>query len=879
MFVVRKIVEGIDENKEGEVGIGELLKEGIDNSLEKFDIKKIISKEFKNGIAELKMELRNKGYTINAKLYDRLNNFDGSTKSLEDFFAFVDNEQNIETETRRAIKDYFKNKVLTKVKSNLEGTVPESILALLDNFVETGEITAEQVKNVALSELSKKADEFVEDIQASAIEKRREVIKELEHESDTLVEHATLEFERANDKIDEKVNTVRQTVVGEVEETLASAAKAQSTLYYREIEDMVIDLLYPEYVENPDVFSLSNFKQSPRLMVTNGRIRKGDNIYEMAKELKIGGYSSAVMERIEQGTKVDEYRMPVNIMFNVEGKELTYDVYVREIDGIHVIGLKIKENIDKEFDTEENYRKAVLVFSKDVNSNGVLREEFGKIKEKASQMYGMSSNLKISSRGISMINFEVDKEIIRLDEMIKTKEDNQKVMQSGSVERLKGVYIVEGLDVQQSNFVEIDEQIKSEEIYKLDRVDKYYEINISNSKLDRDFVHKAVTVKKEQGATAIILDVTGSIELSSEENMQRLMVAITAIHSLGLKAVMKIDINKVKENIGEVFSKMYKLGFDGISIEAKEEKNVDKLIAVLEELKVASNKYAVDSKNTIQLKDEEMKERLKNSLGDRGYEGYNVVVITEIDSKGEAKVQEGKIKTALSNGYERGRKVGELGIEVRANNMSKMDILMSTKPENITAGQIIDAVKGAGLNIELIKHVEGILNDIKETETGSKKVLEALGFARGVLEAGLVEMYKEAFDFNEETYEMNSLSDREAMGIVLVKAYMTKSEIFSSKEALKGYVNKAEEILMEDVGEATFEQERVVMAGYVNGILREVEETGIIDNKQLDEKNLAISLAILNDSMNKLSFNRIVEDSKRRAKTSTNAIKNILSAA
>jgi hypothetical protein len=386
-------------------------------------------------------------------------------------------------------------------------------------------------------------------------------------------------------------------------------------------------------------------------------------------------------------------------------------------------------------------------------------------------------------------------------------------------------------------------------------------------------------VKKEQGATAIILDVMGGMDLSSKESIQRLMVAITTIHSLGLRAVMKIDINKVKGNLSEVFSMMYGLGFDGISIEAKEEENVDKLRATLEELKVASDKYVVNSRNTIHLKDEEMKEKLKNSLGDKGYEGYNAMIITEIDTKGEAKVQEGKIKNALNNSYKRGRGVGKLGIEVKAKNMSKMNILMSTTPENITAGQIIGAVKGAELNIELVKHVEGILKGANEGEVSSVRVLEALGFARGILEAGLVQIYKEAFDFSEETYEMNRVSDREAMGVVLVKAYMAKPEIFSSKEALEGYVNEADKILMQEVGEATFKQERVVMVNYVNGVLREIEDTGMIANKQLDEKNLAISLAVLNDSINKISFNRIVEDTKRRAKTSTNVMKNILSAA
>lgn len=48
----------------------------------------------------------------------------------------------------------------------------------------------------------------------------------------------------------------------------------------------------------------------------------------------------------------------------------------------------------------------------------------------------------------------------------------------------------------QNKFVEIDEQIMSRRIYKLSDADNYYEINISTSKLDVDFVNQAVEIKK-----------------------------------------------------------------------------------------------------------------------------------------------------------------------------------------------------------------------------------------------------------------------------------------------------------------------------------------------------------------------------------------------
>jgi hypothetical protein len=69
------------------------------------------------------------------------------------------------------------------------------------------------------------------------------------------------------------------------------------------------------------------------------------------------------------------------------------------------------------------------------------------------------------------------------------------------------------------------------------------------------------------------------------------------------------------------------------------------------------------------------------------------------------------------------------------------------------------------------------------------------------------------------------------------------------------------------------------MARYVNSITNEIEISGMIESKEVESREIAISLAVLNSSINKISFNRIIEDAKRRTKASTNAVKSILGAA
>jgi hypothetical protein len=218
-------------------------------------------------------------------------------------------------------------------------------------------------------------------------------------------------------------------------------------------------------------------------------------------------------------------------------------------------------------------------------------------------------------------------------------------------------------------------------------------------------------------------------------------------------------------------------------------------------------------------------------------------------------------------------------IEVNASNLGEMKGLLNTKAELVTCGQIREGVRQAGLSVEVVKHIEKVLKGVGEEEEGTERVLEALGFARGLVEATLVSRYMRAFDFTQEVYQANSVTDRQALGIVMVKAYLASPEKFDSKESIQEYVKEVENTMIQESTVSTFEEQRGVMARYVNRITNEIEMTGLIETKEGESRQIDISLAVLNSSINKISFNRIIEDAKRRTKASTNVVKSILGAA
>jgi hypothetical protein len=874
LFIAKKGVEmGIDEDKEGEVGIGELMKEGVegvlgslksiftsgsseDNFLSNFDIKRLVAREFKNGIGELKIKLESSGYK-EEKLYDKLNNFDGTVKELDELFNYIDNDKTVKNGVGLEIKKYFKGTVLAKIKLDLEGRAPESILKLLDSFAREENISPELTKKVVIDELENRMDELVERTQVKSQQVKEELV----------------------DKIGISVDNVEQAILKEAEGATLKIIKHQNNFYYRSIEDGVIKMLIgQEGIEEGEIFGIEGEKKNARMIAIGGEVGRGSKVLEEGKVLKGAGYSTMVVEHKGQGIEVGSYKMGVNVTFKGEGEvELVYDVYMREVEGIHVIGLKLKENIDKELDTSENYAKAVLAFTKNVNNNSVLRNEFNTLKSKAVQMYGISSNLEISNKGISMINFEGIVGSIEVEKMLDgIGEEGEELKREG----LKGVYITSNLEISQGTLQTIDEDIKAEEIFKLDEAEKFYQISVSRAKLDPKFIERAARVKIEQGATAIILDVTEGVDIMSEEGANKLLVALTAIHSLGLKGVMKVDMSKGAIVNEGMLKRLFELGFDGINMDGQEETDVNKIKEKLDILREASEKYAVGARNTIELKDGEVKEALKGSLGEKGFEGYKVLVITEVDNtSGEVKVDAGKIQKAINKGYERARRLGEMQIEVNASNLGVLTGLLNRKGEDVTAGQIREAVKGAGIRVEVVKHIEKVLKGAGEEEEGTERVLEALGFARGLVEATLVNRYMSAFDFTQEVYNMNSITDRQALGIVLVKGYLASPEKFASKEALRDYFKEAEDRMIQESSASTFEEQRGVMARYVNSITNEIEISGMIESKKGESREIAISLAVLNSSINKISFNRIIEDAKRRTKVSTNAVKSILGAA
>ncbi|MDR1017404.1 MAG: hypothetical protein LBM02_01705, partial [Lachnospiraceae bacterium] len=687
-------------------------------------------------------------------------------------------------------------------------------------------------------------------------------------------------------------NTSYIQVAGRLGEEIASIiAKGQTKIYYKAVEEAVIELVAPMYVENPEMFDIRDEKKRLRIIAVDGYNASGINNIkrkEEAKELamkqaqilKANGYSSTVLDHVPLNADVTAYyKLPVNVSFNVNGINLVYDAYIREIDGIHVIGLKLKNNISSELDTAQNFGRAVLSFARDVNTNSIIRNTLNTISERAASMYGIITNMKVSPTGVAMIDF-VDltdnREIIRPEKLYSATDSEKEGTDDAELNAsdLNGVYVVNDLEISMQELATIDQDIKAQEMYKLDEPEKYYEIRTSIEKLaDNEFVKQAAKVKMSQGATAIILDIGTDIDISDETNIKRLIVAINGIHILGLKATLKIDLSKIIGRYEEVFNKLFEIGFDGISAECRQVNDVRELKIALEELEKASNAHAINARNTVRLQNENIKKELVESIG-TVIDEYNILFITDINpNTAEVLLDEQKEINALKIGYKRGRRLLEIGVEVNIENMTVFKEIITKEAKIVSAGEIRSAMLESGVNGEISRHIGKILNGIDDEKVGVEEVVEAIGFIRGVLETNLVGKYIDAFGFSVKVYNMNEVSDREALGILLIKLFVTDEKIFETKEKLREYFREKEELLLKrEEAQKTMIEHKEEMIKYINEIELDNEKEGKIAEERENIQELSLSLVVINNSLNKLSFDRILDEAKKRVKPSVNAI-------
>ncbi|MDR3257103.1 MAG: hypothetical protein LBT18_05655, partial [Endomicrobium sp.] len=675
-------------------------------------------------------------------------------------------------------------------------------------------------------------------------------------------------------------------------ETAKSVAATQAT-YYRTIEDGVIELIAPIYAQDPAMFAKTDDKKSLRLVVVDSADGAQTSAFNQAKILRDNGYSTAVVEHISSITDVAGcYKMPVNVSFTANGTDLVYDVYVRQVDGIHIIGLKLKSDISVELNTSQNFAAAALSFASDVNTNRVLRNSFNALKKDAALMYGVTSNLEINPTGIAMINFvgfPTEFAGVASSHLSTFGGDSPSVISSLAGESeteswvkgaLTGVYVATDQEIAESNLTTIDQNIKAEQLYKLDQQEKYYQISVRSSKIDTRFVEKAVWAKKKEGATAIILDVTNDIDLNDSATKERLTLAATTIRALGLRATIKIDVSKLTGNFIDVFNTLFELGFDGISIEAVNVENIETLKSALDALKASSAANAIEARNTMHLKDENIKEQLFAVL-ETEINNYNTLFITEFDIEtGEALIAAQKALEASRRGYERGRRAADTNIVVRAANIRALSSIITRDFSIITAAQLRQAVRTAGVNTEIAKHIGRVLNGVSDDARGTESIIEAVGFVRGIVESCLTNQYMQAFDITQEIFDMNEMSDRESLGVMLTALFVAKPEVFESPASLRTYFDEANSSLINSPnGQMSLLEQRKGVIRFVNSLVEEFELAKQVADKTDQIQTLTISLAIINESMNKISFSRIIEETKKRAKISSATIRNILRAA
>jgi hypothetical protein len=123
---------------------------------------------------------------------------------------------------------------------------------------------------------------------------------------------------------------------------------------------------------------------------------------------------------------------------------------------------------------------------------------------------------------------------------------------------------------------------------------------------------------------------------------------------------------------------------------------------------------------------------------------------------------------AIELGYERGRRVLEQKISVDAKNIRALLNIITQDSSTISAGEIMQAIENAGINDILQKHIGIILKGVDSNLRGTNtKVLEALGFVRGLIEAYTISRYLETFSISFEMFNTNDLNEIRALVVLL----------------------------------------------------------------------------------------------------------------
>jgi hypothetical protein len=631
-------------------------------------------------------------------------------------------------------------------------------------------------------------------------------------------------------------------------------------------------------------------KKSPRIIVAGyGGI---SSALEQSVLLKERGYSTAVIEHITTDV-IDAsqyYKIPVNASFTVNGEKFIYNVYVKEVEGIHVIGLKLKDNIRiANKDMERNFGTAALSFVKDLNTNAVLRGIFGTLKGNgAISTNQMEGNLEINHEGVAMVNFVG----LQTDINSLFGDENDTSVDAIKKSNFKGSSYITSTAITEENLPDVDQDIKAERLFKISMQEKYYQISISHDKITKEFIEKAVTTKISEGATDIILDITNGFNTADPAMKQKLVAATELIHSHELKAEIKTDISRLSgDNYKGIFNTLFGLGFDGVSIEASKIRDIEKLKAVLNGLKDASRENSVNTVSTMYLENDTVKNQLLKELGTKEGE-YEILFITSFDQiTGQALVESQKVLTTYNKGYERGIQVSDMNITVSGEKISTLSNMLLKDITKVSVKEIKQTLEAAKLNTELVKHVNSILSGAADNESGTEAVLEAAGFIRGIVEAYCVDQYFKAFDDSSEvvrdlkSFKTGVVSDRKAFGVLLTELFIASPEVFQNTNSTKKFFEKINSDLLKSVnGQKPLLEQKKDAIAFVNTLVQGFKDSKSMPNEssqlQSLQTQLAVIAAVVNDAtINKARLDKLADKAKKGTEISASVIENILGAA
>ncbi|MDR2192738.1 MAG: hypothetical protein LBO62_07675, partial [Endomicrobium sp.] len=502
----------------------------------------------------------------------------------------------------------------------------------------------------------------------------------------------------------------------------------------------------------------------------------------------------------------------------IEG-DVLFEPFITVQNGTIVYSLYMKKSANTRDLSEERlnelYEMAAAQFAADINDNVKLKEKLG-----------------VSGVGmLALLKRDWDK-----------------------IPEIRGVFVTNEESFLDLNNIEaLNERIEAKALDLLDRAEKIVEDDIGSMSSSKAVIHINSTIKLAE-PTCISLSVTEGKLFDKNGNVSKAAQdVLNAAHTQGVKINIVLDHASANFSV-ENAAKLLEAGFDAFTINTKSKplskEDIEKIQAVFD-----LPSRSIDARNIARVETAEDK---KAASGLR-----NAIILAE-----EELASFGEDKTGYNGAIALLSKESKERIIV-SNIESLAKIAVSN---NASSQELTSALNNAGINSGKIKiHIQDMIK--------AKEYAKARGYLTALYELNILYLYLEAKEMSVESFRNSSNADQIAIRKLLSALSVSDDAkaAFIDKAALAEFV-AANKAMLEASESATYTQLRDAANRFMRDEgLDAVTLKPIAGKEKIEQARAAV--AVVDSGIIGLALDRLVENAKKGASISTNAIKDLLSAA